>query len=692
MALLLAARSARCFARAPAVRPPSARAMSSSGSYDMEGTISKIGEVQTFESGFAKIEFVVTTEEMYPQEVKFAPRPRPAARVFRRGFRRGGETRAAAASAFPPPQDLFKDKIGLLDSYAVDDRVCVSFNIRGNEWQGRHYVNLQAWRLQNLAAGGGDGYASPPVALPAGMGVKEMIAAAKAKEEAAKAAKAAPPKAPAPKGGGSSKKAAPPAPEPPPAASSPGSVKERMAALNRASSHKSVAPPAPPKASPPKTSVAERMAAMQRRASEKAAPPAPSPRAPAPAPRKASRPPRRRRAAAEAKTPRQSGGIKARLAAMGGGVPMMGMPGLAPRGIPGMAGPAPPPRANAYDRVAARVDPARRRDGDVARGGRRRRGAREPWNDFVRVDEARAAATSRRLDAGARKDAPLFGVPFAAKANLCVAGETPTAGSAAVGGWVARADATAVARLADAGAVLVGSTNCDEFGMGSTGEASAHGATRRPSATPAVLRVIAGADGLDATCVDAPVEDYAGLLAAPANFRVAAVAEASDLADATPRRPRAAPPWRRRRVSALAARRLRGLLRAVGVRGLREPVALRPRGPAAHGRGLAASTTRPRLRAGCPAPRLGAHFLGDRHADGLYGRAEAVRDAVRRDLAALFRDYDAVLPVALTAAPPPRRWRAARAAAGGLAARGRRRAAPRRRDGAARRGGPRGAR
>ncbi|KAK7249640.1 hypothetical protein SO694_00004165 [Aureococcus anophagefferens] len=136
MALLLAARSARSFvARAPAVRPPSARAMSSSGSYDMEGTISKIGEVQTFESGFAKIEFVVTTEEMYPQEVK----------------------------------------------------------------------------------------------LPAGMGVKEMIAAAKAKEEAAKAAKAAPPKAPAPKGGGSSKKAAPPAPEPPPAASSPGSVKERMA-------------------------------------------------------------------------------------------------------------------------------------------------------------------------------------------------------------------------------------------------------------------------------------------------------------------------------------------------------------------------------------------------------------------------------------------------------------------------------
>ncbi|KAH8072456.1 hypothetical protein JL721_3732 [Aureococcus anophagefferens] len=118
--------------------------------------------------------------------------------------------------------------------------------------------------------------------------------------------------------------------------------------------------------------------------------------------------------------------------------------------------------------------------------------AREPWNDFVRVDEARAAATSRRLDAGARKDAPLFGVPFAAKANLCAT---------------------------------------------SVGDAEA------------VLRVIAGADGLDATCVDAPVEDYAGLLAAPSNFRVAAVAEASDLATLTlPRRPRRARPWRRRRV------------------------------------------------------------------------------------------------------------------------------------------------
>ena len=76
--------------------------MSSSGSYDMEGTISKIGEVQTFESGFAKIEFVVTTEEMYPQEVKFAPRPRPAARVFRLGESRGDDLTGPPPRALPP--------------------------------------------------------------------------------------------------------------------------------------------------------------------------------------------------------------------------------------------------------------------------------------------------------------------------------------------------------------------------------------------------------------------------------------------------------------------------------------------------------------------------------------------------------------------------------------------------------------
>ena len=120
-----------------------------------------------------------------------------------------------------------------------------------------------------------------------------------------------------------SEKAAPPAPSPR-APAPKASVADRMAALQKKASFRApVEDAAPPAKRAPSTSVAERMAAMQRKASEAAAPDA------APA--------------AEAKTPRQSGGIKARLAAMGGGVPMMGMPGMAPpRGMPGMGGPPPP--------------------------------------------------------------------------------------------------------------------------------------------------------------------------------------------------------------------------------------------------------------------------------------------------------------------------------------------------------------
>lgn len=82
MSTLLFLRGARAFmGRSALLRAPSARGMSSSGSFELEGVISKIGDVQTFESGFNKIEFVVTTDEMYPQEVKFARPRRPSRRV-----------------------------------------------------------------------------------------------------------------------------------------------------------------------------------------------------------------------------------------------------------------------------------------------------------------------------------------------------------------------------------------------------------------------------------------------------------------------------------------------------------------------------------------------------------------------------------------------------------------------------------
>jgi aspartyl-tRNA(Asn)/glutamyl-tRNA(Gln) amidotransferase subunit A len=102
---------------------------------------------------------------------------------------------------------------------------------------------------------------------------------------------------------------------------------------------------------------------------------------------------------------------------------------------------------------------------------------------FLDVDEvgARAAAddSDARRTAG-RPRGPLDGVLVALKDNLCQRGRPTTAGSRVLHGWSAPYDATCVARLRAAGAVVVGKTNLDEFGMGSSTERSAFFPTRNP--------------------------------------------------------------------------------------------------------------------------------------------------------------------------------------------------------------------
>ena len=84
---------------------------------EISGKIKEIFEEQTFNSGFKKKEFVVTTQEQYPQDLKL---------------------------------ELIQDKTDLINGFNKGDEVKAQVNLRGNEYNGRYYVNLQAWRLERV--------------------------------------------------------------------------------------------------------------------------------------------------------------------------------------------------------------------------------------------------------------------------------------------------------------------------------------------------------------------------------------------------------------------------------------------------------------------------------------------------------------------------------------------------------------
>lgn len=89
-----------------------------SDKYEITGTVKLVGEMQTFGSGFTKRPLVVTTADKYPQDVQI---------------------------------EFVKEGCSKLDGVGPGDEVTVAFNIRGSEYNGRYFVNLQGWKLDKLS-------------------------------------------------------------------------------------------------------------------------------------------------------------------------------------------------------------------------------------------------------------------------------------------------------------------------------------------------------------------------------------------------------------------------------------------------------------------------------------------------------------------------------------------------------------
>jgi len=148
----------------------------------------------------------------------------------------------------------------------------------------------------------------------------------------------------------------------------------------------------------------------------------------------------------------------------------------------------------------------------------------EELNCYVTFDREAALSAAKeaqkKIEAG-ELTGPLAGVPIAIKDNMCTEGVLTTCSSKILGNFIPQFSSEAVKRIEEAGAVVIGKTNMDEFAMGSTTETSAYGLTKNPWNTE---HVPGGSSGGSAAavaaneCFCALGSDTGGSIRQPASY------------------------------------------------------------------------------------------------------------------------------------------------------------------------------